>query len=78
MTLYEFIKATPDFWPHPDELIVQDYHDKDKDYDLDWEFGKNKMVNIVISMGGDLAWAAIVGENRYSGQVKKAKEGENK
>jgi hypothetical protein len=71
MTLYEFIKLTPDNWPHPDECITRDYHDKD--YELDWNFGKNKIVSISITMSGDLIWAAIVGDKNYKGKVKKPK-----
>jgi hypothetical protein len=71
MTLYEFIKLTPDHWPHPDELIIQDYHDKD--YDLDWDFGKDKMVNITVSMSGDLGWDAKVNGVSVSGTAKNPK-----
>ena len=72
MTLVEFIRSWPDKWPHPDECIVVDYHDKD--YSLDWDFGKGKMVSVSIAQNGDIIWAAMIGEEKFHGTSKTAKE----
>lgn len=71
MTLYEFIKATPDFWPHPDRTIVVDYHDNE--YSLDWDLGKGRMVSIGITLGGDIVWATMIDGESCHGSSKNAK-----
>ena len=69
MTLYKFIKLTPNNWPHPDRNIVLDYHDNE--YGLDWDFGKGRIVSISIRMNGDVYWSAIIDEEKFNGKADK-------
>ena len=72
MTLYEFIKLTPDNWPHPDTCIAADYHDKD--HELSWHFGEDKMISIMVAHSGNLTWGAMVDGVEISGKADKPKK----
>jgi hypothetical protein len=71
MTLYEFIKLCPANWPQPDPYIILN---DDAGYDIDWDFGKGKVVSITIDEHGNIGWAALIDGKSQHGKKDKPQE----